>query len=95
MHRIVASIPTLAQHLAAIAQTDPDVYRPQACPGCGVGGLWRHGCYFRKGEWCTGGETRELVPVLRYLCRKCVRTCSRLPLFMSPRRWYCWALQQV
>ena len=95
MHRIVASITTLAQHLAAVVQTNPDIYRPQACPHCGVGGLWRHGCYYRKGERCTGGATREPVPVLRYLCRGCIGTCSRLPLFISPRRWYCWAVQQV
>lgn len=95
MHRIVASITMLAQHLAAVVQADPDVYRPQACPRCGVAGLWRHGHYVRKGERSTGGATREPVPVARYLCPGCIRTCSRLPLFMSPRRWYCWAMQQV
>jgi hypothetical protein len=58
MHRIVASITTLAQHLAAVAQADPDFYRPQACPRCWVAGLWRHGRYFRKGERSTGGATR-------------------------------------
>jgi transposase-like protein len=94
MHRIVASITTLAEHLIAV-QTNPDAYRPAACPCCGLGGLWRHGQYYRKGDRNTGGATREPVPVLRYLCQGCVRTCSRLPLFMSPRRWYCWAMQQA
>jgi transposase-like protein len=94
MHRIVASISTLAEHLAAV-QTTPDAYRPDACPRCGVAGLWGHGCYYRKGERSTGGATREPVPVPRYLCPGCIRTCSRLPSFMSPRRWYCWAVQQV
>jgi transposase-like protein len=94
MDRIVASITTLVQHLEAIAG-NPEVYRPANCPHCGVCRLWRHGCYFRKGECCTGGETRELVPVQRFLCRRCTRTCSRLPLFICPRRWYCWAIQQV
>ena len=91
MHRIVASITTLEQHLDAV-RTNADAYRPDACPHCGVGGLWGHGCYYRKGERCTGGATRELVPVLRFLCRGCIRTCSRLPLFICPRRWYCWAM---
>jgi len=94
MHRIVASITTLAEHLVAI-QTNPDVYRPPACPCCGLAGLWRHGQYYRKGARCTGGATREPVAVLRYRCRGCARTCSRLPLFMSPRRWYGWAMQQA
>ena len=92
MHRIVASISTLAEHLAAV-QTNLDAYRPDACPRCGVAGLWGHGCYYRKGERSTGGATREPVPVPRYLCPGCIRTCSRLPSFMSPRRWYCWAVQ--
>jgi hypothetical protein len=94
MNRIVASISTLAEHLVAV-QTNPQAYRPQACPRCGVGGLWNHGCYHRKGERCTAGATREPVPVLRFLCRACIRTCSRLPMFMSARRWYCWAVQEV
>jgi hypothetical protein len=94
MNRIVASISTLAEHLAAV-QTNPDGYRPQACPRCGVVGLWGHGCYYRKGERSTGGATREPVPVARYLCPGCIHTCSRLPMFMSPRRWYCWAVQEV
>ena len=91
MHRIVASITSLDEHLEAV-RTNPEVYRPLNCPHCGVTGLWGHGCYYRKGERCTGGATRELVPVLRFLCRGCICTCSRLPLFICPRRWYCcWA----
>lgn len=94
MNRILASITTLEQHLEAV-RTTCDAYRPDACPHCGFSGLWGHGCYYRKGDRCTGGATREPVPVLRLLCRECVRTCSRLPLFICPRRWYGWAMQQV
>ena len=94
MNRILASIATLAQHLLAI-QAMPDVYRPRSCPQCGFGALWRHGYYYRKGELSTGGATREPVPVQRYKCCGCDGTCSRLPLFICPRRWYCWAMQQV
>ena len=35
------------------------------------------------------------VPVPRFRCVACSRTCSRLPLCICPRRWYGWALQQL
>jgi transposase-like protein len=96
MHRILASVTTLKQHLIAVASTDGDIYRPWACPYCGVGGLWRHGCYYRKADRAGGdGKSLNPVPVLRYLCPPCERTCSRLPLCMAPRRWFDWAMQQV
>ena len=95
MHRIVASITTLDQHLDAVA-TDSDVYRPRVCPHCNLGGVWRHGCYHRKADRSRGsGESRNPVAVLRFLCRGCLRTCSRLPACIAPRRWYDWAVQQV
>ena len=95
MDRIVASVTTLDQHLEAV-RTNRDVYRPQACPHCRLGGLWRHGCYHRKADRSAGGGgSRNPVPVLRYLCRGCLRTCSRLPACIAPRRWYDWAMQQV
>ena len=94
MHRIVASIITLDQHLDAV-KTNRDAYRPDACPYCRLGGLWRHGCYHRKADRSADGESRNPVPVLRFLCRQCLRTCSRLPLCIAPRRWYDWAVQQV
>ena len=94
MHRIVASIITLDQHLEAVVAT-PDVYRPDACPHCRLSGLWRHGCYHRKADRSAGSESCNPVAVLRFLCRQCLRTCSRLPLCIAPRRWYDWAAQQV
>ena len=94
MHRIVASITTLDQHLEAVGAT-PERYRPQACPHCRLGGLWRHGCYYRKADRSAGGESCNPVAVLRFLCRQCLRTCSRLPLCIAPRRWYDWAAQQA
>jgi transposase-like protein len=96
MHRILASVTTHEQHLIAVASTDGDIYRPLACPYCGVAGLWRHGCYYRKADRSVGaGESHNPVPVLRYLCPPCERTCSRLPLCIAPRRWFNWAMQQV
>lgn len=95
MHRIVSSITSLAQHADALDQT-PDLYRPKACPHCGMTRLWRHGCYFRKADRARSVETsRNPVAILRYCCAACWRTCSRLPLCIAPRRWYDWALQQA
>jgi transposase-like protein len=95
MHRIVFSITSVAQHVDAVGKT-PDLYRPQTCPHCGVAGLWRHGCYFRKADReLKGNASRNPVAILRYCCAACWRTCSRLPLCIAPRRWYDWALQQA
>ena len=96
MHRILSSVTTLEQHFVAVAGAHGDIYRPLACPYCGMGGLWRHGCYYRKAD--RGGvnsKSLNPVPVLRYRCPPCERTCSRLPLCIAPRRWFDWAMQQV
>jgi hypothetical protein len=101
MHRIVESVTSLVQHLVAVA-TDGEAYRPASCPHCRCAGVWRHGCYHRKADRGTGtadggGGARSLnpVPVLRFLCRACWRTCSRLPACIAPRRWYDWFVQQA
>ena len=95
MDRILASITSLEQHAQALAG-DSDAYRPTACPHCHRGGLWRHGCYHRKADRSAGaGASLNPVAVLRFLCRACERTCSRLPACIAPRRWYDWAVQQV
>ena len=95
MFRIVSAVTSLEQHFVAVAH-DPDVYRPVACPHCGIGGLWRHGCYHRKADRDTrAGASRNPVPILRFCCQGCRRTCSRLPASIAPRRWYDWAVQQL
>lgn len=93
MHRIVGSIVSLAQHLIALA-TDPEQYRPSACPHCGYARVWQHGRYHRKADRSRGGA-HDPVAVLRFLCAACPQTCSRLPACLSPRRWYAWAVQQA
>ena len=96
MHRILSIVTTLEQHLIAVTCADSDIYRPLACPYCGMGGLWRHGCYYRKADRCgVNSKSLNPVPVPRYLCPPCERTCSRLPLCIAPRRWFDWAMQQV
>ena len=94
MNRIVASVTTLEQHVEAIRQT-PGIYRPRSCPHCGVKIVWQHGCYTRKADRRPGGEgSLNPVPILRYCCSGCRRTCSRLPRCIAPRRWYDWSVQQ-
>jgi transposase-like protein len=99
MHRIVESICSLAQHVITVG-ADPQHYRPSACPHCRHARLWCHGCYHRKadrgsqGAGAAGGSLNP-VAVLRFLCTACVRTCSRLPACIAPRRWYDWAVQQA
>ena len=95
MNRIVASVTNFEQHMEAM-EARVDVYRPLACPHCQLGGLWRHGCYYRKAAHRPGGGgSLNPVPVSRYLCPGCEGTCSRLPLCIAPRRWYDWGMQQV
>jgi len=94
MQRIVGGIASLAQHLTTVA-TDPEQYRPQACPHCGRAGVWRHGCYHRKADRSVGVGSLNPVAVLRFLCGACARTCSRLPACIAPRRWWDWSVQQA
>jgi Domain of unknown function (DUF6431) len=95
MNRILGTITTLDQHFSEISNGG-NAYRPANCPHCQVGGLWRHGCYHRKADRSANvSESRNPVAILRFLCRACLRTCSRLPACIAPRRWYDWAMQQV
>ena len=95
MHRIVPSVTTFEQHFDAIEQS-PDVYRPPRCPHCGFSVLWRHGYYHRKADRVRSTvRTYNPIPICRYCCSGCRRTCSRLPLCIAPRRWYDWTAQQV
>lgn len=95
MERIVGSISTLVQHLEAVA-TDPERYRPAACPHCRCSRVWRHGSYWRKADrGSDAGCSLNPVEVLRFFCAACVRTCSRLPACIAPRRWYDWLVQQA
>lgn len=96
MNRIVSNIASLAEHLIAVV-TDPEQYRPEACPHCQRAGVWHHGRYHRKADRraAADGATLNRIPVLRFLCRACELTCSRLPACIAPRRWYDWAVQQA
>ena len=95
MPRIVPSIASLSQHLETLQRT-PEIYRPPACPHCGLRGLWNHGCYERKADRSPeAAGTLNPIPIPRFFCQSCSHTCSRLPECIAPRRWYGWALQQL
>jgi len=95
MKRIVPGIDTLDQHLQQLEQ-NPEAYRPACCPHCGTGGVHCHGHYLRKADReAKDGVYLDPVPILRYYCRHCRRSCSRLPSCIAPRRWYLWMLQQA
>ena len=95
MYRIVSSITSFAQHFKSIAEF-PDPYCPSVCPHCGLKILQKHGFYYRKADRCSGYETsHNPVPIRRYRCAGCGRTCSRLPLCIAPRRWFDWGMQQT
>ena len=95
MALIVPGIATLEQHAQQLSQ-DEEAYRPERCPHCGQGGVWRHGRYGRKADR-RGGVDHRLHPVWipRFFCRHCQRSCSSLPECIAPRRWYLWSVQQV
>ena len=95
MNRIVVGISSLEQHQLALSK-NPEMYRPTACPHCGIGSLWGHGFYERKADRIGHGkENANPVPIPRYCCAGCRRTCSRLPECIAPRRWYNWLVQQL
>jgi hypothetical protein len=95
MHRIVSGITTLCQHIDTLRST-PNIYRPPCCSNCGHGTLWNHGYYFRKAVrgLAFDDKNQQPIPIPRYLCSFCQRSCSRLPSCIPPRRWYGWLLQQ-
>jgi transposase-like protein len=91
---ILAGIESLMQHLVLL-QIQPDSYRPDVCPHCGKQGLWHHGFYARQsGRRGLLHATDDPIPIPRFLCPECRRTCSCLPEPIPPRRWYLWDVQQ-
>lgn len=95
MQRIVPAILSIPQHQEVLEQ-EPVIYRPSACPHCGLANPWGHGRYARKADR-RPGPSGSLNPVFihRFFCQGCGQTCSRLPECIAPRRWYDWAVQQV
>jgi hypothetical protein len=89
---ILTGIQSLGQHNSTLLERPTD-YRPACCKGCGKSILWSHGFYTRKAK----GEKDHGSPVLipRFICPNCLLTCSVLPEYIPPKRWYHWAIQEV
>ncbi len=95
MRLIIANIYTLTQHISDI-NSHAENYRPDKCPNCGVKKLRCHGYYFRKSDRENSAKkTLNPIPIPRFFCANCRRTCSVLPECIPPRRWYLWHIQQV
>jgi transposase-like protein len=93
MRHIVPEIAQLQQHLISLKE---ERYRYERCPRCGIAGLWRHGCYHRKVvRHNTTDKVTNPIPIPRFFCPRCKRTCSALPECIAPRRWYLWSVQQA
>jgi transposase-like protein len=91
MSIILPAITSLMQYLESIKNT-PVLYRPACCPSCGKCGVWHHGHYNRKAD--RENQALNPIPIPRYFCPHCHKTCSVLPECISPRRWYLWKIQQ-
>jgi len=94
MRRIVPEIRRLQQHLISLKK---ESYRYTRCPHCGMAKMWRHGCYYRKAvrKNTTEEGVTNPIPIPRFFCPACKRTCSALPECIAPRRWYLWSIQQA
>jgi hypothetical protein len=98
MTNIAPNFDSLGQYLQFVKKNGPAALRPSKCPhsDCGKANPWCHGSYERKADRENSGpESLNPVPVFRYFCKLCKRTCSVLPWCISPRRWYLWAVQQA
>lgn len=95
MRLIVANIFTLIQYLKLLSENLCEL-RPDSCPHCGFGNLWFHGRYERKPDrpHCSKSNLNP-IPIFRFYCPNCKRTCSVLPECIPPRRWYLWTVQQA
>lgn len=89
---ILTEIQSLDQHHYTLLKKPSD-YRPTCCKGCGKLKLWLHGFYTRKARCEEGYGNPALIP--RFLCPHCLLTCSVLPEYIPPKRWYHWAIQEV
>lgn len=94
MPNILSDILDVDQHFSKLI-TDWNAYKPDQCIHCGAHGLWCHGTYARQSKCECEGAPSGLIPIPRFFCPNCQRTCSTLPAFIAPRRWYHWATQQI
>ena len=89
MFVILPNILTLEQYL----QLPIALLKPDACPQCGKAGLWYHCHYTRKAARLPENKALNPIPIYRFYCPCCQKTCSVLPECIPPRRWYMWCIQ--
>lgn len=90
---ILSDILSLTQYLVTVQMKEfSDTGR---CPHCGNATLWHHGYYYRKPDRSTDTQSLNPLPIQRYFCPNCKKTCSALPECLPPRRWYLWQIQQA
>lgn len=70
------------------------VCRLEVCPHCGLSKPWKHGFYSRQSDRINPStESLNSIPIQRYYCSGCKKTCSVLPECIPPHRWYLWETQ--
>jgi len=91
---IIPNITSLVQYKNMLH--NGEVPRLDRCP-CGKSNPWRHGTYDRKSDRAatTSAESLNPIPVQRYYCPTCKKTCSVLPECIAPARWYLWEIQAI
>ena len=93
---ILPEITTLMQYLFQKENSNPDIFDNIRCAHCGCAKLWKHGCYYRKADrYNQGDQSLNPIPIQRFLCLSCKKTCSILPECIPPKRWYLWEIQQI
>ena len=95
MRPIISEITSLFQYLKLFRE-DPHQFRPDRCPHCkSVGRLNYHGIYYRKPDRENPSRSNlNPIPITRFYCTVCRRTCSVLPNCIAPHRWYMWEIQE-
>lgn len=95
MRIIMPTIFTLVQYLALI-KDNLACFLPDFCPHCGKSGLWSHGFYYRIADYINIGLlSLNPIPIPRFYCPHCSKTCSVLPECIPPHRHYPWTIQQA
>jgi transposase-like protein len=92
---ILPEITTLVQYL--FVKTTPAIFNNVIkCTNCGCRNLWKHGHYYRKADRDNpANQSLNPIPIQRFLCLSCKKTCSVLPECIPPKRWYSWVVQQI
>ncbi len=93
MVHIIPNITSLVQYINMLH--NKEIPRLERCP-CGKSNPWLHGTYDRKSDR-TNPSTESLnpIPIQRYYCPACEKTCSVLPECIAPKRWYIWEIQAL